>query len=395
MGDRTHRAENFNVLARDGPLQFLNMVVVRAAARGMVGLVLGAVMAVVELPWALLAVPLRALPPTRLWSVRVTRMLAEADRVRVNRCLGGAIAVGPAGGRASAYVALRGLLGGLGGAVLMLVGVWVVLSWRALSGASGERAEMSWHDPLTWTAFVVLVVFLAAQALMGLAALERRLAVWGLAPSDKEVLRSRVDQLSRTRAEVLEAVDDERRRIERDLHDGVQQRLVALGMLLGRADRAADRDAAASLFRQAQEESRRALEELREVAWRIYPAALDDGGLPVALESLAESSGLPILLDYDVPVRLGPAQETVAYFVICEAVTNALKHSRARRVEVEVRRSDGRLLVRVSDDGVGGARADGRGLSGLARRVAAHDGRFELDSPAGGPTALRVELPCA
>ncbi|WP_343952096.1 sensor histidine kinase [Nonomuraea longicatena] len=371
------------------------MVVVRAAARGMVGLVLGAVMAVVELPWALLAVPLRALPPTRLWSVRVTRMLAEADRVRVNRCLGGAIAVGPAGGRASAYVALRGLLGGLGGAVLMLVGVWVVLSWRALSGASGERAEMSWHDPLTWTAFVVLVVFLAAQALMGLAALERRLAVWGLAPSDKEVLRSRVDQLSRTRAEVLEAVDDERRRIERDLHDGVQQRLVALGMLLGRADRAADRDAAASLFRQAQEESRRALEELREVAWRIYPAALDDGGLPVALESLAESSGLPILLDYDVPVRLGPAQETVAYFVICEAVTNALKHSRARRVEVEVRRSDGRLLVRVSDDGVGGARADGRGLSGLARRVAAHDGRFELDSPAGGPTALRVELPCA
>ncbi|WP_156056284.1 histidine kinase [Streptosporangium roseum] len=119
--------------------------------------------------------------------------------------------------------------------VLVLVGIWVAVSWRALAHGTGERAEMSWYDPITWATFVVLVVFLAVRALIGLAALERRLAVWGLAPSDKEVLRRRVERLSRTRAEVLEAVGDERRRIERDLHDGVQQRLVALGMLLGRS----------------------------------------------------------------------------------------------------------------------------------------------------------------
>ncbi|MER5419050.1 sensor histidine kinase [Streptosporangium roseum] len=178
-------------------------------------------------------------------------------------------------------------------------------------------------------------------------------------------------------------------------HDGVQQRLVALGMLLGRARRLDAPGAAASLFRQAQDESRYVLEELREVAWRIYPVALDDGGLPVALESLVERSSVPIVLDYDVPVRPGPAQETAAYFVVSEAVTNALKHSQDQRVEVEVRQVDGILLVRVSDDGIGGACQDGRGLSGLARRVAAYDGRFDLDSPAGGPTTLRAELPCA
>ncbi|GAA4933632.1 signal transduction histidine kinase [Nonomuraea thailandensis] len=248
------------------------MVVVRAAVRGMAGLVLGAVMAVVELVWVVVAVPLLVLPPARPWSFRGARWLAEADRVRVNRWLGGAVAPGLAGGRVLAYVAMRAMAGGLGGGVLVLVGIWVAVSWQALSGGMSERAGWSWYDPITWTVFVLLVLFLAVQALMGLAALERRLAAWGLAPSDKEVLRGRVEQLSRTRAEVLEAVDDERRRIERDLHDGVQQRLVALGMLLGRADRLDDPGAAAALFRQAREESRRALEELREVAWRICPA---------------------------------------------------------------------------------------------------------------------------
>ncbi|GAA1454260.1 sensor histidine kinase [Nocardiopsis tropica] len=361
----------------------------------MVGLALGTVMAVLELAWVALTAPLLAVPSTRTWATRGSRRLAEADRLRVNRFLGGSIPVGPAGARASAYVAMRALIGGLGGGALVLVGTWVALSWRALSGGADERAGTSWYDPITWTAFAVLVLFLAAQGLIGLAALERRLAAWGLAPSDNEVLRRRVEQLHRTRAEVLEAVDDERRRIERDLHDGVQQRLVALGMLLGRARRLDDPDSAASLLRQAQEESGHVLEELREVAWRIYPVALDDGGLSTALESLVEGSSVPITLSYDVPVRPQQAQETVAYFVVSEAVTNALKHSRARRVEVQVRQVDGAVLVRVTDDGIGGARQDGRGLSGLARRVAACDGRFELDSPAGGPTTLRAELPCA
>ncbi|MGW5456247.1 sensor histidine kinase [Nocardia sp. NPDC003979] len=253
---------------------------------------------------------------------------------------------------------------------------------------------MSWYDPITWTVFVILIVFLTAQLLLGLTALERRLAMWGLAPSDKDVLRHRVDQLSRTRVQVLEAVYDERRRIERDLHDGVQQRLVALGMLLGRAHRARDPGVATELFVQAHEETRHALTELREVAWRIYPVILDDSGLDAALESLVERSATPIVLDYGLDRRPSPVQETVAYFTVCEAVTNALKHSGSQQIEVAVHQVGATLTVRVTDSGVGGARADGRGLSGLARRVAAVDGHFEIHSPPGGPTMLSVEIPC-
>nr|WP_272954693.1 sensor histidine kinase [Kribbella sandramycini] len=284
----------------------------------------------------------------------------------------------------------RGVVGGLGGGVVVLVGVWVVLSVRALGGGEAER---SWWDPITWAGFGVLVVFLAAVGVVGLVGVQRWVALWRLAPGEREAWRLRVEQLTRSRSEVLEAVTSERRRIERDLHDGVQQRLVGLGMLLGRAQRLDD-EAARALVRQAQEETQRALAELREVSWRIHPVALDDGGLSVALEELVERSAVPTTLTYDVPTRPHPASETVAYFVVREALTNALKHSQATRVDITVRRTDDVLLVEVTDNGTGGARVRSGGLSGLARRVAAYDGQFVLTSPAGGPTTLRVELPC-
>lgn len=375
-------------------LRFVAVVVTRAHLRGVAGLLLGAVLAAVEAVWVVLAVPMAVMGLTRRLSISGTRRLAQWERARVGRCLGCAVGPAPVSSRTVAYLAARAVVSGLGCCVFVLVVVWAALSSRALSGGAGSSAEMSWYDPITWTVFVILIVFLTAQLLLGLTALERRLAMWGLAPSDKDVLRHRVDQLSRTRVQVLEAVYDERRRIERDLHDGVQQRLVALGMLLGRAHRARDPGVATELFVQAHEETRHALTELREVAWRIYPVILDDSGLDAALESLVERSATPIVLDYGLDRRPSPVQETVAYFTVCEAVTNALKHSGSQQIEVAVHQVGATLTVRVTDSGVGGARADGRGLSGLARRVAAVDGHFEIHSPPGGPTMLSVEIPC-
>ncbi|WP_037888673.1 sensor histidine kinase, partial [Streptomyces viridochromogenes] len=244
----------------------------------------------------------------------------------------------------------------------------------------------------------LFLLFLCAQGGRGLAQLDEQLARRHLGPSETELLRRRVGELAETRAGVMQAVHDERRRIERDLHDGVQQRLVALGLLLGRARRAADPAKADALLRQAHEESAHALTELRETAWRIYPAALDERGLAAALEGLAERSVLPVEVAYELDGAPPPLPvQTVAYFVAAEAVTNALKHSGATRAAIRVaRRGDG-VVVRVEDDGTGGAprQPTAGGLLGLSRRVAALDGRLGVDSPAGGPTVITAELPCA
>ena len=245
------------------------------------------------------------------------------------------------------------------------------------------------------TALSAVLAFLAHQGMAGIAEWERRLAARLLGVDREELLRRRVVELADSRAAVMAAVDDERRRIERDLHDGVQQRLVALGMLIGRARRAEDPQRGTELLAGAQQEVQAALAELRETAWRVYPAALDSGGLAGALEELRDRSALPV----DLTVRLtGPPPPTVAtvgYFVVSEAVTNAAKHSGAERVTATVTGDDDRLSVTVVDHGVGGADPAGRGLSGLARRVAAVDGHCRVDSPPGGPTTITVELPCA
>ncbi|MEV5684855.1 sensor histidine kinase [Streptomyces sp. NPDC052164] len=195
-------------------------------------------------------------------------------------------------------------------------------------------------------------------------------------------------------AAVLRAVDAERRRIERDLHDGVQQRLVAPAMLLGRARRNRTPEQAGALLEQAHQESRDVLTELRDVAWRVCPTALDSLGLQEALGGVAQRCSIPLRMEFALPPTLPRPVETAAYFVVSEAVTNAAKHSGAGCVQVRLTGERSLLTVRIEDDGRGGADPAGSGLSGLRDRVAALDGRLRVDSPPGGPTTIIAELPC-
>ncbi|HEY1174820.1 MAG TPA: histidine kinase, partial [Phytomonospora sp.] len=239
----------------------------------------------------------------------------------------------------------------------------------------------------------LLAVAILAATVWAAGAAERRLADRFLGPGTAELMRRRIAELTATRSGIVRAVDDERRRIERDLHDGVQQRGVALAMLLGRASHAADPDKAAALVTQAYGESRRLLDELRSVAWRIYPTALDELGLRAALAGVAERSGVPVTVHYGLRARPVSAVETALYFVAREAITNAVKHSGARDILVVLDEDDARVSVSVSDDGRGGADPAGGGLSGLARRVGALDGEFRVTSPPGGPTVVAAYLP--
>jgi signal transduction histidine kinase len=220
---------------------------------------------------------------------------------------------------------------------------------------------------------------------------------WLLAAPPGIDLSLRVAELTATRAAALDAHAIELRRIERSLHDGTQNRLVAVNVLVGAARRALLRDPARAdaILGQAQDAAEQALGELRTVVRGILPPVLDDRGLPGALDGLAASCAVPCRLEVDVSVRCAASVEATAYFVVAEALTNVVKHSGATGVSVAVRRERDRLVIDVEDDGHGGAdEARGSGLTGIRRRVAAYDGRMELDSPPGGPTRMRVELPC-
>jgi len=211
-------------------------------------------------------------------------------------------------------------------------------------------------------------------------------------------LAERVQTLEATRARAMEASAVERRRIERDLHDGAQQRLVALAMDLGMAREkfATDPDAARSLVDEAHQEAKRALAELRDLARGIHPAVLTDRGLDAALSALAARSPVPVDVRVDLDRRPPESVESIAYFVVAEALTNVAKHAAATEATVRVGRGGGRVVVEVSDDGVGGADLHGgSGLTGLADRVAGVDGRLTVTSPPGGPTVVRAELPAA
>ncbi|HVX44152.1 MAG TPA: sensor domain-containing protein [Mycobacteriales bacterium] len=218
-----------------------------------------------------------------------------------------------------------------------------------------------------------------------------------LQPSDVEVLENRVESLEDTRSRMVAAADAERRRIERDLHDGAQQRLVALAMALGRAKARLDEDPAAArvLVDEAHGEAKLALTELRNLARGIHPAVLTDRGLDPALSALAERMPIPVEVRVDVPIRPSQGIEAVAYFVVAEALTNVTKHAAATRASVIVTRVGTWLRVDVVDDGVGGAdMMRGSGIAGLRDRARAVDGDLTLTSPVGGPTTIRVELPC-
>ncbi|MFB7354801.1 sensor histidine kinase [Streptomyces gardneri] len=222
-------------------------------------------------------------------------------------------------------------------------------------------------------------------------------------------LAARVEQLTATRAGAVAAHGAELRRIERDLHDGAQARLVALSMRIGLARRAYDSDPATArkLLDDAQEQAEEALAELRHIVRGIHPPILTDRGLTGAVRALAASSGLEVEVsvtgldgedhDHGHGVRAPAAVEAAAYFVVAEALTNAAKHSDAARASVALTREPAGLRVLVEDAGRGGAEAGergGSGLTGMRRRVAALDGAVRLTSPHGGPTVIEVELPC-
>ncbi|MFE7528160.1 sensor domain-containing protein [Kitasatospora sp. NPDC057542] len=246
-----------------------------------------------------------------------------------------------------------------------------------------------------------------------LACAEVALARFLLGPREDDLGRQ-VLELTRSRARLADAFEAERRRIERDLHDGAQQQLVALSMTLGLAEyelrgqegaggggREARgegaRDArAAELVTRARGEARQALEQLRELVRGIHPQVLTDHGLAAAVDEVAQRHPIPVATDIELPERLPAPVETTAYFTVTEALTNAAKHSGATAITVHGRLAGGRLVVQVTDDGRGGADpAAGAGLAGLADRVALLRGRLMVTSPTGGPTTLRLEVPCS
>ncbi|HEY3610977.1 MAG TPA: histidine kinase, partial [Pseudonocardiaceae bacterium] len=187
------------------------------------------------------------------------------------------------------------------------------------------------------------------------------------------------------------------RRIERDLHDGAQQRLVAVAITLGRAKNKLDNDpeSARALIDEAHADAKQAVAELRDLARGIYPAVLGDRGLDAALSALAARSPVPVAVDVDVSPRPPAAVESAAYFIVAESLTNLAKHSAADSAQVSVRRSGNSVTVRVTDDGHGGAEVRlGGGLAGLADRAATIDGVMTVRSPPGGPTVVTAELPC-
>ncbi|MEW1826957.1 sensor histidine kinase [Streptomyces sp. NPDC088196] len=245
----------------------------------------------------------------------------------------------------------------------------------------------------------IAALLIAAWLTPVLVRLDTRAALALLGPSRTEQLTRRVEDLTESRAGAVDAADAERRRIERDLHDGAQQRLVSLAVNLGiaRATLTDLPDEARQVIDEAHREAKEAIDELNNLVRGLHPAVLDDRGLDAALSGIAARGPLPVRLRVDVPRRLAPTVEAVAYFTVSEALANITKHApEATRADVTVEIHDGRLRVTVADDGPGGADpAHGSGLAGLARRAASVDGAFAISSPVGGPTVITVELPCA
>jgi signal transduction histidine kinase len=207
---------------------------------------------------------------------------------------------------------------------------------------------------------------------------------------------ARIKELETSRAGAVDVQETELRRIERDLHDGAQARLVALGMSLGMAEQKlqSDPEAVGALLAEARQGASEALEELRVLARGIHPPILTDRGLEAAVAALVMHSPLKVALAVDIPDRPNAAVESAAYFTVSEALANAIKHGYAKRVEISIRTSNGILVAEVTDDGRGGADANGDGLKGLRQRVEALDGTLRVMSPEGGPTTVRAVMPC-
>jgi signal transduction histidine kinase len=210
-------------------------------------------------------------------------------------------------------------------------------------------------------------------------------------------LRARLQELSGSRSRIVEAGQTERKRLERDLHDGAQQRLIALSLELGRWEEGLQGDPeAVSRLDRARREIATSLEELRDVASGLHPAVVSAHGLDVALEQLAARGPVPVRLKVDVGTRLPERLEVAAFYLVSESLANIGKHASASAATVDVSRADGRVVIEVVDDGVGGADTElGSGLRGLADRVEALEGRLRVWSPKDGGTRVRAEIPCA
>jgi signal transduction histidine kinase len=208
---------------------------------------------------------------------------------------------------------------------------------------------------------------------------------------------ARVEELTQSRAGAVEASESQLRRIERDLHDGAQARLVALGMNLGLAEQQLTKDPekAQEHLAEARAAAAAALQELRDLARGIHPPILADRGLDAAIHALADHAGVPVAVDVELTERPPETVETAAYFVAAEGLANALKHAEASRIDIDVHERENAIVVRVLDDGRGGAAEDGGGLHGLRQRVQALDGSLRIASPEGGPTVIEAVLPCA
>jgi signal transduction histidine kinase len=304
------------------------------------------------------------------------------------------------------YTVVRPLISAV--TVTLSVAVWaaglVALTLPGYGPALPGGGPTIGGDVYRGAAFLAASAVLGAALLLAAPQLTRGLAVADGAISRRLLgprrdLAARVAELEISRERVVDAAEAERRRIERDLHDGAQQRLVALAMELGRAKAkfADDIDAARELVDQAHAQAKEALTELRNLVRGVHPPVLTERGLDAALSGLAALCPVPVDVHVDVPVRPKASVEAVAYFVVAETLTNVAKHSRAShaKVMVEGHGYPGTLTIMVSDDGIGGADLRGPGLSGLADRVSGVDGRLSVESPAGGPTIIAAELPCA
>jgi signal transduction histidine kinase len=352
---------------------------------------------------------------------------AQVERRRITRSLGypmpspyrrlppgskpaHALAEDPAVWRDLAYLLLLLLMGtvefaGVVAAFMFLVGAITLPAWLFVAFPEGVQLWREIRIDTLSEALIVAVVALpvsvlaAYLAVVGLSQAHVALGRALLGPSRRAWLAERVEELTESRSRAVQAALAERRRIERDLHDGAQQRLVSLAMELGRAKEkmAEDPEAARKLLEEAHGEAKRALADIRDLVRGIHPVVLSDRGLDAAISALAGRCPVPVEVSVKLDGRPSEAVETTAYFVVAEALANVAKHSGASEAQVAVwreRKPEERLVVEVVDDGKGDANPEaGTGLAGLRDRLAALDGRLFVESPAGGSTRVRAELP--
>jgi signal transduction histidine kinase len=272
-------------------------------------------------------------------------------------------------------------------------------AWSLPHGGAQFGDSYYWNRPwqLALSALAGAALTLLAPWVVRVLAVADRGLVRGLLGTSRRALEERAEVLSDQRSRTVDASIEERRRLERDLHDGAQQRLVSLGMDLGIALEKLDADpeAAKALLRDAHGDAQLALRELRDLARGIHPAVLTDRGLDAAVSGLAARSPIPVRVRGSLAERPPASVEATAYFIASEALANVAKHAGANSAEVALELADGRLRVEIADDGRGGADPHGTGLQGLADRAAALDGSFTVVSPVGGGTRIITELPCA